>query len=81
MYTPNNFAKKKYSNATLSSFLLRAHLIMILVKTSLTYSVFIYNTSMRNVLIRINRSDHNSVFFLIYQIRVKTLLILINYEK
>lgn len=63
MYTPNNFAKKKYSYATLSSFLLRAHLIMILVKTNLTYSVFIYNTSMRNVLIRINRSDHNSVFF------------------
>ena len=54
---------------------------MILVKTTLTYSVFIYNTSMRNVLIRINRSDHNSVFFLIYQIRIKTLLILINYEK
>lgn len=80
MYTPNNFAKKKKSNATLSNFLLRAHLIMILVKTSLTYSVFIYNNSMRNVFIRIDRSDHNSVFLNIYQIRVKGLLILINYE-
>lgn len=72
--------KKKKSNATLSNFLLRAHLIMILVKTSLTYSVFIYNNSMRNVFIRIDRSDHNSVFLNIYQIRVKGLLILINYE-